>query len=492
MPPLYYAANYLQISTLKQDCEKFLSRGMHDGISLEIWQVAKSFGNHQVAEVAKSIALQNFGAFCHVESIGKINFEDLKQLLQDKFVNCSGVIKCKAAWIWLVARETPDIDDAKGLINALVASENVDNEDILGGCQTDWDELLEAVEFDKLTFCRNLWEAACRLLWIQPEETKHTSTMSLKECFIVVGGNPLSECKLTVFDFKKKLWYDVETENRELGHRFAICSLGSFLYLSGGTKDQRQFLCFNSETKRWSNEENLPVSREQHNMCTVPVNTIRSEKRKEERKIYVLGGTSQQQPKLKDVHVYNVGTMGWSKVGEVAYAVAAACSTVVERRIYLLGGALVDGERSRSLTDIIQCFDTVSGYSWKMELNLPFKTKSHKMEIVCFESDQLSHEEYVVHEEKIYKLKLDKRKGSLEVAAELSGAPTKGFAVSNFGEKLFIFGGEDNRFRCSREMLQFDIKTKQTVVLPIKTPFEMRDFAHTAIPIPESWVLTEL
>lgn len=492
LPPLYYAANYLQISTLKQDCEEFLYLGRHPKISLEIWQIAKSFGNEEVAEVAKSLALQNFSAFCNVDSIGEIGFEDLKILLQDQLANCSGMIKCKAAWTWLIAQDNADIDVAKSLINALVASENVDNEDILAGCQTDLEELLGVVDFDKLTFSQNLWQTACKQLWIQPENASNTGTFSMKECFIAVGGSPLDESRLTLFDFKKKIWYDVKAQKRELGHRYAICSLGSFLYLSGGTSNPKQFMCFNADTKCWSTERDLPVGREQHNMCTVPENTIRSEKRTVERKIYVLGGTSQNEPKLKAVHVYDIKSMGWSVLGEVAYAVASACSTVVGSRIYLLGGSLVDGGISRLPSDIIQCFDTKNGFSWKVDLKLPFKAKSLKMKVVCFDSDQVSHQEYVVHDQKIYKLKLDKRSETMEKVSEVLNAPIKGFAVTNFGDKIFIFGGEDTNFKSSKNMLQFDKGTKQTVVLPVKIPFEMKDFTYTIIPVPESWVLTEL
>ncbi|XP_045175315.2 kelch-like protein 6 isoform X2 [Mercenaria mercenaria] len=493
VPPLYYAANYLQIAALVCDCEEFLSKGSYPDISLEIWQVAKNFGNQEVAEIAKSVVLQNFSIYCDVDSIGRIGIEDLKVLLQDKMANCSGTVKCKAAWIWLVAQDSADTDVARNVIGGLVASENVDNEDILDICQNDWDVLVASVDFERLTFSRTLWETACKELWIQPEKMLDASHMSLNECLIVVGGTPLEESRLTLFNFKRKVWYDLEAEKkRELGHRYALCSLGSFLYLSGGTKNQKGFMCFNADTKTWDRQEDLPVGREQHIMCTVPENTIRSEQRTVERKIYVLGGTSQQEPCLKDVHVYDIGRMVWSKCGDVAYAVAAACSTVVSRRIYLLGGALITESSPRTPSDVIQCFDTSNGYSWKIDLKLPFKAKSQKMEVVCFDSDQVSHQEYVVYNKKIYKLKFDKHNGNIEEACTVPNSPTKSFAVSNFGDKFFIFGGEDDSFKGSKDMLQYDIKTRQIVTLPIKTPFEMKDFVHTKIPVPESWVLTEL
>jgi N-acetylneuraminic acid mutarotase len=303
----------------------------------------------------------------------------------------------------------------------------------------------------------------------------------------------LEESRLTLFNFKKKIWYDLEADKCELGHRYAVCSLGSILYLSGGTKNQKGFMCFNDYTKRWDNQAPLLVGREQHNMCTVPDNSIRSELRTVERKIYVLGGTSQQEPALTDVHVYDIRTMTWSKCGNLAYAVAAACSTVVGQRIYLLGGALVGGNSSRQPSDKIQCFDTSKGYSWNIDQTLPFKSKLQKMGAVCFDSEKVGHRVYVVHNRMIYLLKFNKHTGvDIKEVCAVSNAPTKGFAVSNFGDKLFIFGGEDDSFKSSKGILQYDISSEKVVSLPINLPFEMKDFMHTAIPIPDSWVLTEL
>lgn len=493
LPPLYYAANYLQISTLVKDCEQLLSKGMHHEISLEIWQIAKRFENNQVAEVAKSIVLQNFRAFCDVDSIGRIGLEDLKTLLQDKLVNCSGTIKCKAAWIWLVAQDCADIGVAKGVIQVLVASENVDNEDILTTCQNDLDELVKVVEFDQLIAIRALWDQACTELWISSSNAASSGRMYLNECLIIIGGTPLDESRLTVFNFKKKAWYKLETERRDLGHRYAVCSLGSMLYLSGGTIEPTSFLYFNTERKSWEQQENLPIGREQHNMCTVPENTISSEQRTVERKIYVLGGTcsAQHGSRLNDIHVYNTGDMRWSYCGDLAYAVKAACCTVVDKRIYLMGGVLDNESRSRSPSDMIQCFDTNNNCSWKVDITLPFKAKAQKMNVVCCASDQMSHEEYVVHDRKIYRLKLSRKNPNIEKVLDLANAPAKGFAVTAFGEKLFIFGGEDDNFRSSSDMLQFDTRSGQMVTLSIHTPFIMKDFVYTTIPVPESWVLTE-
>ena len=493
VPQVYYAANYLQISSLVCECETLLSKGMQNNISLEIWQVAKKIGNQEVAEIAKSIVLQNFSDFCHVDGIGRIGIEDLIVLLQDKMTNCSGKIKCKAAWTWLIAQDDADSAVVSKLISALVASENVDNEDILEVYQNDWDELLrEQIDIEKLDASRTLWNTVCSDLWIQAEEGIGSRHMSLNECLIVVGGDPLKESRLTLFNFKKKIWYDLEADRCELGHRYAICSLGSILYFSGGTKKQKVFMSFNDYTKRWDRQVDLPIGREQHNMCTVPENSIRSERRTVERKIYVMGGTSQDEPNVTDIHVYDIRKATWSKCGNLAYPVAAASSTVVGSRIYLLGGALVGKSSSRQPSDKIQCFDTSNGYSWNVDKRLPFKAKSQKMGVVCFDSDKVGHRVYVVHSGKIYELKLNKREVvDIKEVCTVSDAPTKGFAVSNFGDKFFIFGGEDDSFKSSKDMLQYDIGSENVVTLPIKTPFEMKDFVHTTIPVPDSWVLTE-
>lgn len=501
IPALYYAANYLQIRTLRQDCEAFLSKGTGHEISLEIWQIAKSFGNQQVAEVAKSIVLQNFNAFCHVESIGRISLDDLKLLLQDKSVNCSGSVKCTAAWIWLIAKESADVAIAKELVSALVASENVDNEDILTVCGNDGDKLVEMVGMEnigKIDESRALWEKACAELWIQRETNtwRRNPSHSLSECLIILGGTPSNDNKLTVFNFKKKLWYSLPAQPRDLGHRYAICSLGSYLYLSGGTLSPTGFLCFDADRGIWGEQEPLPVGREQHNMCTVPENSIKIDQRVE-RKIYILAGRSQHEPNLRDVHVYSVGDMKWSRFGEVAYPVTAACCTVVDRRIYLIGGSepqISVRSGTSPASDMIQCFDTENGTSWKIDLKLPFKAKALKMGVICLEGDKIAHQVFLLYDQKLYKLFLGKRShnASIEMVAEVPGAPLKGFAVTAFGERVFIFGGEDDNFRIVRSVLQYDAGSQQIVTLPIQTPDKLKDFFYTFILVPNSWILTEL
>lgn len=494
IPDLYYAANYLQLKTLQHACEDYLSKGTGYEISLEIWQIAKGFKNHQVAEVARSIVLKHFRSFCQVESIGRISMEDLKSLLQDKSVNCSGTIKCKAAWIWLVAKESPSVDIVKDLLNILVGSENVDSDDILTACSDDGDQVLEMIGHEnigKIEECRALWEHACKDLWIRAEPVVYGRERDLKDSLIIVGGTPANDSKLTVFDFKEKAWYNLKSQPCDLGHRYAICSLGSLLYLSGGTTNPSGFFCFDAETGVWQAQEALPCAREQHSMCTVPDNSIQTDQRLE-RKIYVLGGRSQQETRLLNIHVYSTRNRRWTNCGQVAYPVTAACSTVVDRRIYLLGGTNMTGS-SRNPCETIQCFDTENGQSWTVgDVRLPFQAKALKLGVTCLASDKIAHQVFVLHERALYKLLLASRRQSIEKVAEIPDAPLKGFAVTSYGERVFIFGGEDNNFRIVRSVLQYDTAAGQVVTLPIQTPDKLKDFAYTYIPVPNSWDLTEM
>ncbi|KAL4225755.1 Kelch-like protein 6 [Mactra antiquata] len=490
VPELYSAANFLQMSTLQQECEEFLMSNKAPDISLKVWQIAKLFGRFDIADIAKGNVLQNFDIFCRVDSIGEISIENLKELLLDKLTNCSGVVKSKAGWIWLIAQESPDLDCAKKIITALVSAENVDSSDIREACTNDWDQQLnDEVGIETLDCCANLWRDACDALWIEQNPTNSGVDMSLSECLIIVGGDPLDESKLTLFNYKKRQWYKVESAPRDLGHRFAVCSLGSFLYLSGGVNSPKSFLCFHADNKAWTVEENLPIGRQQHNMCTVPANTARIE-RHVNRQIYVLGGSSSSEPVLSDVHVYDTKDMCWRKCGEIAGPVNGACSAVVDKKIYLFGGVLTR-EGAKSPSNMIQCFDTETLYSWYVNLKLPMKAKSLKMSVVRPSYEISNDDVFIVHGSKIYKISLRRKNLSVEEMVTISDAPLKGFGAAGFGNRIYIFGGEDDNFRCTKNIFQFDTQSGQAVTLPSHTPFMMKDFVCCNIQVPSSWDITE-
>ncbi|XP_052799288.1 calicin-like [Mya arenaria] len=254
VPELFHAASFLQLSTLSVECEDFLSRGISPEISLEIWQMAKLFEKHQIAEAAKSIVIQNFGMFITTDAIGQVAFELLKDLLGEVFLNCSGTVKCTAGWVWFIAHDEPSEQDARSLISVLLKAQNVENKDILHATlRFDGDSALGNVNSDIVKERKIMWDEACEFYFFKESQpTIITGQMGetgrvseLCEWLVVVGGANHEKASLTVLNYKKQNWYSVDNAPpTALGYKYAICAVGSLLFLSGGTQKPKQFLFF--------------------------------------------------------------------------------------------------------------------------------------------------------------------------------------------------------------------------------------------------------
>lgn len=477
IPNIYYLAHYFQISSLVTECEDFLGHGMKPNISLDIWVTAKLCGNTKIAEIAKVIVLTNFELFCDVENIGSISLNNLKELLGDQYLNSSSIMKCKAAWVWLAAQQEADLQVVEQLLKALTSSENVASDDILNAMSSD-DNL--KVSDDIIQTNRLNWDLACQKLFIKKQESgTYVRNPELREhvTFIASGGAPFKENHVLLFNLKEKSWYDLESQQCDLGHRFAICTVENtcMMFISGGT-NSKQFLYYDPETKCWVSYTDLPVGREYHSMCST------------NKFIYILAGNSRDSSdKLWNVDRYDTKKNIWETAGQIVQPVAAACLAVVGPKLYLLGGLLKENS-STSPCDVIQCYDTQTKFGYKLDLKLPFKSK---FQITA--TATINDKVYVLNKGKIYKLNvLSKKPVPPELVCEIENPPVKGFAAIAFGDKILIVGGEDENFKGSTRVLQFDTSGGQVVVIPVKTPFEMKDFVFTKIMVPLSWNLLEI
>lgn len=483
VPELYYAANFLGIDPLVSLCESYLESGMREDISLVIWQYAKLFEKTHIAEIAKSIALANFKSFDSVSSVGEVSLKTLTDILAEPYLNCSGEEKCKVAWIWLLFQDKVTQEEVNDLIMALVKSKNVDSDHILNISATDSPKTIEVDDVDETLVVerRLLWASATKKQWIQPGHSKtqiickNTAENESSEWVLILGGSPTAETKLTLFNFKEKKWFFIETNNVDLGHRYAISAIGSLLYVSGGSgQRQKQFLYFDINAKKWIRLQDMPFGREQHKMVTVG------------NEMYLLGGFSDDNARSQGVFKWRTNTH-WKQCGEIFTSVVNATSAVVGTKIFLVGGSLVKGGKpERTPSDLIQCFETSSGYSCRLRLPLPFKAKSHTTGAAAVDSDL-----YVFHKGKIYQVCVSDGNAKPFHLCTIPDGPTKGFATVAFGDKILMFGGEDENFMGFEHLLQYDPATNKYIKLPVIAPFQMSDFQWTKVMIPASWDLVE-
>lgn len=478
VPELYYAANYLQIDPLTDLCEAFLETEMTQDISLEIWQCAKLFGKTKIAEVARTVAVSNFQNFDNPGAVGRLSLQTMKDIFAEPYLNINGAKKCKVAWTWLLSQETVSQSDVNSLIAALMTSCNVTSDDILQSAVDsadvgDGDDATHDFDEERIEERQGAWLAAADNLWIKPGQNQIVATNmgdnESSEWIVVIGGTLAKPNKLTLLNFKEKKWFDVESDETDLGDGYAVSAIGSLLYLTGGTF-QRRFLIFNIDEKTWERLEELPFRRQNH--CMVAMNNC----------LYVIGGASSEE---EPCGVYKWKNTQWAECGKIAYPVTQARAVVVGSRIFLIGGCLVEPGRAaqKSASDMIQCYETVSGYSYKLRMPLPFKAKTYNAGVAA-----VGRNVYVIHMGNVYTFN---ENSECHKIGSLSGAPVKGFAAVPFGNKVLIFGGEDDDFIQKEDVLQYDVTANECVKLPLRTPYLMSDFIWTKITVPTSWDLVD-
>ena len=478
---IYYAANYLTITSLIQDCEEFLQNELPEHVSLEIWQIARMFDKDGIAEIAKSKVLQDFTTLCNRECMSILSVKSVMELLRDPFLNCSGTLKCRAAWIWVTSNDNIEIRDVQDLVRTLTFAKNVENDDILCACANEAGDQL-AVSGDNLERAQEMWINACDKLWIKPSAPRVSNAVVVpseniddENVLVILDEDQNGVTRITFFNYREKKWYKIENlSSLELGHRYAVCADGSLLYLSGGiisSRNQKRFVRFDCGTKESISLVNMPAGREQHTMCKVG------------RYFYVLGGVSDDEPKLADVHRYSLERHQWFSWGEIACPVSQHSSVTHQSVVYLLGGCTRTS--GTAPCEIVQSFDTrtkTSGYL-DMRMSLKCKASITSMTVV---KDTI----YFLHNGRVYKFE-PKSKALGDPVCKIDGAPAKGFAFVSFESRIIAVGGEDDCFRTVRAVYQYDSHTDRAVKLPQITPWPLQDFRYVKMKVPSSWALEE-
>lgn len=474
VPEVYSVANYLQVAPLIELCENSFRAGIRPELSLELWQHALMLGKDAIAEIAKTIVLSNFKIFDNPDSVGRLSLKTMEDVMAEPFINCSGASKCKAAWTWALSQDSVTQAEIDALVRALVKSPNVESGDILIASAEEMNDCFDELRVKGRQY---MWSSATKAQWIQPGGANNQIVANImlgnesSKWLLILDERQLEKNKMTLFDFEEKKWFYITTDAVDLGHHYAISSMGSILYLSGGSQ-KKYFRYFNVEAKRWERLADLPFDREQHNMVTLNKN------------MFILGGFSPETGECREIYSWEIKNQTWKRCAEIATPVASATSTSIGGKIFLVGGNLVqNGRPERRPCDIVQCFETITGFSYNIRLPLPFKAKCYTTKVAVVGNDM-----HVFHNGDVYQLNEKDRAYKL---CSMSNAPLKGFAVAVFGDKILLFGGENENFVTVSNMFQYDVNSNQCVMLPLVTPFQMCGFSYTKIIVPSTWDLTE-
>lgn len=468
---VYQAAHLWQVSSLVTMCEEFLTTGLSVQNCLGIWKLSILLGRDSFAEVAKVCVLQNFTELSTADAFesAELGLEDLKMLLKDPLINCSSATKCNAAIIWLTLREEIDRETVYDLLSFLLSECIVSVENLRSSLDQDNYTLWNSLPGDQDTLTRrNTYLEVVRHL--ASETTAATSTVVQErtdDAYIILGGNHMkSSTFMMALNLRDQKWYSLAALPEDPGYHFAICCVGTRLYLSGGSKRNATFLQYDIMKNDWDRLPDMSVGREGHGMADV------------NNAIYIFGGDTEPAPCASHIHMYIPGDGTWKKVGEMANPVNLPSHCVLNGTIYIFGGSMIG---STSPSDWTQCFETRTGHSWNLEFKLPFRSKASTLSAVG-----LSDKIYFVYKGGIYSMR--PKEEAQKVYTILSGHQN-GASATTYGDKILIIGGEDENFRILDTVFLFNPATNQGMALSsTKTPWPLASFHSAKITFPSALV----
>jgi N-acetylneuraminic acid mutarotase len=136
----------------------------------------------------------------------------------------------------------------------------------------------------------------------------------------------------------------------------AAVTLGGYLYIIGGTGGSNALLRYEPGRDEWSSLASLSESRE-HTAATVL-----------DGKIYALGGRWADSGELTSVEVYDPVTDSWTSASSLQTARGGFAAVTVNERIYALGGEVLTGANHALAS--VEIYDPQRGV-WEFGPDLP-------------------------------------------------------------------------------------------------------------------------
>lgn len=464
---VYQAANLLQISSLITLCEDFLRTGLSIENCLGIWKMSNVLGRRDLAEVAKVVVLQNFTELCTVDKFesADLGLEDLKTLLLDPNLNSTLTANCKAVIIWLTLMEEIDRQIIQDLFGFLISECNISITELQRNLHAENHIFSDSLPSDQEAM---VWKNTCIEIVQQFSTEELTASSAIvyertDDAFIVIGGNQMRSTTLMMaLNLRDHKWYSL-TSPEDPEFYFAICCVGTRLYLSGGSKKGEAFFEFDINENAWSRLPDMPIGRQGHGMSGFSS------------ALYIFGGNTNPESYASHVGMYIPADGSWRKVGEMAKPVQSPSHCVLDKKIFIFGGSFIG---KSAPTDCAQVYDTTTNFSWYLEFKLPFKSKALTLSAVAV-LDRI----YLIYKGSIYFIK---EKAEARKLYSLPNGPVSGSGSTSYGDKILIIGGEDERFRTLDTILLFDPSSSQAMPLPWKTPWSLLGFHSTKMKIPSA------
>ncbi|XP_033754915.1 kelch-like protein 10 [Pecten maximus] len=411
--------SYFQLSRLQRQCERFLTSNVDPDNILGVLRLAELNSIDSLRKKALSYIVHNFHEVVRSKEYSTLSRDQLLDFIKNDNLDVVDETEVfEAVLKWFSSNNRPD-EDLEILFQGLSLPDVRQS------------AIKTAITNEKLP------RDSCNLLKTLVDKV-NTGTVRIRNeqvLLVVRASGQEGGVHVTCFSFKTKQWFKLASiSNYDPGSAFAACSLGQFIYLTGGSGNPCVFFEYSIAANKWTSLPKFREARSEH--VAVAISDF----------VYILGGRNQVHSVISGIERYNLGTRSWRHFGVLALPVSDASAAVVGSNILVCGGSLSFGE----YTDAVQCFDTEK-QTCSVIANLPMQ---------CSFTDIALHEHilYIVSPRgHVMEYEYDRDPVLLGKAHASSFMD---FSCVCFRGMLYIIGGTSNKTE-SAEMKAFELRNKK-------------------------------
>ncbi|XP_034636894.1 kelch-like protein 13 isoform X7 [Trachemys scripta elegans] len=416
------AASFLQILPVLDFCKVFLISGVSLENCVEVGRIANTYNLTEVDKYVNNFILKNFPALLSTGEFVKLPFERLAFVLSSNSLkHCTELELFKAACRWL-RYEEPRMEYAAKLMKnirfPLMTPQDLINYvqtvDFMRTDNTCVNLLLEASNYQMMPYMQPVMQSErtairsdsthlvtlggvlrqqlvvskeLRMYDEKAHEWKSLAPMDapryqhgiavIGNFLYVVGGQSNYDTKGktavdTVFRFDPRYnkWMQVASLNEKRtffhlsalkGHLYAVGGRNAAGELGGITHDtfQKELMCFDPDTDKWTQKAPMTTVRGLHCMCTVGD------------KLYVIGGNhfrgTSDYDDVLSCEYYSPTLDQWTPIAAMLRGQSDVGVAVFENKIYVVGGY---SWNNRCMVEIVQKYDPEKD-EWHKVFDLP-------------------------------------------------------------------------------------------------------------------------
>ncbi|KAK3608237.1 hypothetical protein CHS0354_007256 [Potamilus streckersoni] len=444
---LLSTAVYLQIISLQEQCETFLSRHIDVINCLDMWNLGRTYHCPRLTRDSWEVIIDNFNQIDQSKLIS-LEKEDFLSLITDDNLNTdSEELVCRLGLKWLEkepSRDKHSVDIVKAFrfpflklafITGILQSHAVIKKS---------NDCMETVS-------KSLEDAS-------ESHLQHSTSLSPRKekGFMVLKSSSYGKgIEIGFYSLGQGKWFALTPlKSRYTGCNFATCLSGTKLFISGGTHKPKACLYFDIENNTWLNMPLLQRGRSGHNMVVV------------QNCLYVLGGTAGVTVRTEDdtlnvekLFVCEEGT-NWESSSKLMINVSDSACGVIKQNIYLLGGTI--NNQPGVYSKDVQCFNTETKTCCILLRHLHMPTSLAVATSTFLDIYMISPRGEIIQ---------FRENNVPSVVGKMHNSSMIGYGVLYHEDSVFLFGGSSNTVE-SDTVYKYDLKTNMcTQQKQLKLPF---------------------